>query len=86
MAHGNARAFLHDLGSAAAVGLGAELTVMVLDNGGGAIFGLLPIAEAPGVDFERLFTVPHGLDLAAVVSGLGTRARRAAAEASGALA
>ena len=81
-------AFLHDLGSAAAaVGLGAELTVVVLDNGGGAIFGLLPIAETPGVDFERLFTAPHGLDLAAAASGLGAQVRRtAAAELPGALA
>ena len=74
-------AFLHDLGSvAAAAGLGAELTVVVLDNGGGAIFGMLPIAEAPGVDFDRLFTVPHGLDLAAAASGLGARVRRAEPE------
>lgn len=74
-------AFLHDLGSVAtAAGLGAELTVMVLDNGGGAIFGTLPIAEAPGVDFARLFTVPHGLDLVAAASGLGARVRRAEPE------
>ena len=80
-------AFLHDLGStAAAVGLGAELTVVVLDNGGGAIFGLLPIAEEPGVDFERLFTAPHRLDLAAAAVGLGAQVRRTeAAELPGAL-
>ena len=74
-------AFLHDLGSVAtAAGLGAELTVMVLDNGGGAIFATLPIAEAPGVDFDRLFTVPHNLDLVAAASGLGARVRRAEPE------
>ena len=80
-------AFLHDLGSTTtAVGLGAELTVVVLDNGGGAIFGMLPIAEEPGVDFERLFTAPHRLDLAAAAAGLGAQVRRTeAAELPGAL-
>lgn len=71
-------AFLHDLGSLpAAARMGAELTVAVLDNGGGAIFGMLPIARSPGVDLERLFTFPHHLDLAEAASGLGARVRRA---------
>ena len=71
-------AFLHDLGSLpAAARMGAELTVAVLDNGGGAIFGMLPIARSPGVDLERLFTFPHHLDLTEAASGLGARVRRA---------
>ena len=80
-------AFLHDLGSLpAAARMGAELTAVVLDNGGGAIFGMLPIARSPGVDLERLFTFPHRLDLARAASGLGARVRRAAApELPGAL-
>lgn len=60
-------AFLHDIGGLrAAVGV-AGLRFVVLDNGGGAIFDFLPqSAELDAAIFERLFTTPHGLDIAAL--------------------
>lgn len=58
-------ALLHDLGAlfgAARVGL--HLTVVCIDNDGGGIFSMLPIAaRGAEVDFETLFRTPHGLDL-----------------------
>ena len=70
-------AFLHDVGSlATAVEMGVNLTIVVLDNGGGAIFAMLPLADSPGLDFERLFITPHSLDLAEVAVGFGARVRR----------
>ena len=60
-------ALLHDLsGLTAASRLGADLTVVVVDNDGGGIFSFLPIADSPTVDHHRLFHTPHGLDLAHV--------------------
>ncbi len=53
----------HDMnGLLAARGVPADL--VVLDNGGGGIFGLLPQARLPA--FERLWLTPTGLDLARV--------------------
>jgi 2-succinyl-5-enolpyruvyl-6-hydroxy-3-cyclohexene-1-carboxylate synthase len=40
--------------------------LVVLDNGGGAIFGLLPQARLP--DFERLWLTPTGLELERVAA------------------
>lgn len=37
------------------------LTVVIVDNDGGAIFGMLPIAEHEP-DFTTYFTTPHGID------------------------
>jgi 2-succinyl-5-enolpyruvyl-6-hydroxy-3-cyclohexene-1-carboxylate synthase len=43
-----------------------DLTVVVVNNDGGAIFGLLEQGEAEhAVAFERVFGTPHGVDLAA---------------------
>ena len=58
-------ALLHDLsGLAAAARLGLHLIVVCVDNDGGEIFSLLPVADrVPARDFERLFRTPHGLDL-----------------------
>lgn len=75
-----------------------DLHVVVVDNGGGAIFDELPPAEhAPA--FARLFTVPHGRDLTRLgalhgaetrvlegdgaLDGFGTLARDAAGTGSG---
>ncbi len=67
-------AFLHDLGGLLGVArFDAPLVIVVLDNDGGGIFSMLPIAGAIGADeFERLFRTPHGLDLgrAAALFGL----------------
>jgi 2-succinyl-5-enolpyruvyl-6-hydroxy-3-cyclohexene-1-carboxylate synthase len=67
-------AFLHDAN--ALLGLAArelDLTVVVVDNRGGAIFSFLSQKELlPAERFEQLFGTPHDVDLAAlaVVYGL----------------
>ena len=69
-------AYLHDVGSLkTAHDLGADLTVVVIDNGGGAIFSMLPIVNHD-VDFNRLFITPHGQDLVAIAQGFGVPADR----------
>lgn len=69
-------AFLHDHAALhAARALGARLVVVVADNGGGGIFGTLPIARHEGA-FERLFLTPQPGDLAAAAAGLGAYAVR----------
>lgn len=71
-------ALLHDLsGLSAANRLGADLTVVLLDNDGGGIFSFLPIAGSPSVDHHRLFHTPHGLDLAHVAPLCGASYHRA---------
>jgi 2-succinyl-5-enolpyruvyl-6-hydroxy-3-cyclohexene-1-carboxylate synthase len=64
-------AFSHDLSGALAAGrLGADLTVVLLDNGGGAIFDYLPAAGfEPG--FSRHMTTPPGIGFAEVAGGCG---------------
>ncbi|MDX1998081.1 MAG: 2-succinyl-5-enolpyruvyl-6-hydroxy-3-cyclohexene-1-carboxylic-acid synthase [Thermoanaerobaculia bacterium] len=64
-------AFAHDLsGALAAARLGADLAILVLDNGGGAIFDELPVAGLePG--FTKHFTTAPGLDVAALGRALG---------------
>ena len=71
-------ALLHDLGGlAAAARLGLHLTAVCVDNDGGEIFSMLPVADRiPAPDFERLFRTPHGLDLARLDGFAGIRARR----------
>lgn len=79
--------FLHDAGSlAAARRLDVDLSIVVLDNGGGAIFEFLPYlrslreegrAEAYA-EGRELFVTPHGQDLAAAAAGFGVAAERAA--------
>lgn len=63
---------LHDAGGLVADLLG-NIVFVVIDNGGGGLFDLLPQAEhAPS--FERLFVTPHGLDLSRLAEtyGLGS--------------
>jgi 2-succinyl-5-enolpyruvyl-6-hydroxy-3-cyclohexene-1-carboxylate synthase len=71
-------AFLHDAGGLLAARRHAlRATIVVLDNDGGGIFSLLPIAEyGEAVGFEEYFRAPHGLDLGAVARAYGARFTR----------
>ncbi len=59
-------ALLHDIGGLlAARRAGADLHVVCLNNGGGAIFDFLPVAEhADAAAYERHIATPAGVDLA----------------------
>lgn len=46
-----------------------DLTVVVVNNHGGAIFGSLEQAGVPG--FERVFGTPHGVDITALCAATG---------------
>ena len=69
-------AFLHD---AMSLNRGvreeeADLQVIVVDDGGGAIFSHLEYARTTPADrFERLFTAPQRADIAALAAALGAR-------------
>ncbi|HUV30051.1 MAG TPA: 2-succinyl-5-enolpyruvyl-6-hydroxy-3-cyclohexene-1-carboxylic-acid synthase [Acidobacteriota bacterium] len=53
-------ALLHDLNSLALLGAApSPVTVIVLNNNGGGLFDLLPVAEHADV-FEEFFVAPHG--------------------------
>ncbi|MCB9537128.1 MAG: hypothetical protein H6704_12825 [Myxococcales bacterium] len=68
---------LHDLGGLLFLGqLRPDVTVVVVDNGGGGIFGVLPIARHPSA-FERCFLTPQLFDLKALCAGCGVDYRRA---------
>jgi len=47
-----------------------DLTIIVVDNNGGGIFGTLEQAGAPG--FERVFGTPHKVDIASLCEATGT--------------
>jgi 2-succinyl-5-enolpyruvyl-6-hydroxy-3-cyclohexene-1-carboxylate synthase len=64
-------AFYHDLnGLMAAKQYNISLTIILINNNGGGIFELLPIAnfEPP---FEQCFGTPHGLNFAPIVTAYG---------------
>jgi len=71
-------ATLHDVGGLVVPPVERErlrLQVVVLDDDGGGIFGLLEHARYPGA-FERVFGTPHGADLASAAVALGVPACR----------
>lgn len=71
--------FLHD---AMSLGRGAmeeepDLQVLVVDDGGGAIFSTLEYAALPPAErFTRLFTTPQAADIPALAAALGARVHR----------
>jgi 2-succinyl-5-enolpyruvyl-6-hydroxy-3-cyclohexene-1-carboxylate synthase len=73
-------ALAHDLGGLAAAcqtlegAKDASLTVVVLDNGGGAIFDELPIAAHPTA-YETHFLARQKLDVAAIARAMGVETR-----------
>ncbi len=67
----------------ASSGLGGRqpggVTIVVMNNGGGGIFGFLPMAEPGAVaagDLERLFRTPHRADFADISRAAGARHAR----------
>lgn len=73
-------AFLHDAnGLLALAGRTVDLTIVVVDNAGGAIFSFLPQrAQLPVERFEQLFGTPTGTDPAAVARAHGLEVVEAA--------
>jgi 2-succinyl-5-enolpyruvyl-6-hydroxy-3-cyclohexene-1-carboxylate synthase len=66
----------HDMnGLLATSRLGVEATIIVMNNGGGAIFDFLPIARHRD-GYEELFGTPTGLDLAKVADLYGLKFTR----------
>lgn len=76
-------AFLHDLGGLwLASRETLDLTIVVLDDDGGGIFSFLPVArQGAAVDFDRLFTTPHGLDLSRAAALFGLEGVRVESDA-----
>lgn len=81
--------FAHDLGSlVVARSAKHPLAILVIDNGGGRIFGGLPIAQTASSElFERHFVTRPDIDPVAVARALGLRAVHATspAEVAGAV-
>lgn len=69
-------AFLHDAGALLAAHRNAlSLTVVVLDDDGGAIFAMLPVAaHGDAVGYEEHFRTRHGADIPAIAAAYGARA------------
>ena len=66
---------VHDVGALAWNAHRAiELTIVVVNNGGGELFAQLPQREL--AEHERLFLTPHELDLGAVCAAVGVRHER----------
>jgi 2-succinyl-5-enolpyruvyl-6-hydroxy-3-cyclohexene-1-carboxylate synthase len=72
-------AFQHDLGGlASAASVPTPLVIVVLDNRGGRIFQLLPLAggAVPPEEVERLFIAPQRLDVYLAAQAFGVPVRR----------
>ena len=71
-------ALLHDAsGLLSARRFDLKLTLVVVDNDGGGIFSMLPVADFPEeARFREIFRTPHGHDLVALSAGAGVPATR----------
>ncbi len=74
-------ALAHDLGGLiAARRLGLKLTIVLIDNGGGAIFDFLPVSKAPLAlqedRYEQHIATPTGLDFAQAAALYGLEHER----------
>ena len=66
-------AALHDLNALAlARHIATPLVIVVINNDGGGVFSMLPIADYPEV-FERFFGTPHGLGFRPAAEMFGAR-------------
>ena len=73
--------FHHDLNGLAAVREGlARATIVIINNDGGGVFSLLPIARHHDM-FERYFGTPHGLDFSSAAKLYGIPFARPASPA-----
>lgn len=70
-------AFLHDINGLGIMGQDRsawpDLTVILLNDAGGAIFGYLPVADGDAAVFDRCFRTDPGADLAAGCALYGVR-------------
>lgn len=68
--------FQHDVGGlAAAASVATPLAIVVIDNGGGRLFELLPVHGLPeaGQVFERFFLTPPGVSVGDAAGAFGVR-------------
>jgi 2-succinyl-5-enolpyruvyl-6-hydroxy-3-cyclohexene-1-carboxylate synthase len=69
-------AFLHDLNSLAMVREArVSFVIVLINNNGGGIFHLLPIADS-NTQFERFWGTPHGLNFGGIAAEFGLRYSR----------
>lgn len=74
--------FLHDVGGLAvcreATQTGVPVAVVVLQNGGGRLFELLPVRGQTDMEptFDRFFLTPTALDIGQVANSFGVESRR----------
>ena len=68
-------AFLHDVSGLSVASAQRNVTVVVVNNGGGGIFKYLPVAQHAG--FETLFRTPQRhADIGALCRGMGVAWQR----------